>query len=267
MSKLSTRSRPRASTAGAVRTQQDLRDEISSQWHEEPAWERGMFSSGSDFQDLVQSIDMRSTDPKMDECQSSCSKQRKIVRIFPRGSFVEIYSGSQRQWYLDGEVVDIAWESSIVDGIRFSAGSSKVVYGSGKHFKWVELHRLEELVRPSRRPQQPKPVVGYVLMEVRSWLGGWWKWTYFQLSKGDLQWWASEEDASAGQMPEGTMKLLGARPEKEVLCIKLITPFANLTLKEKSGERADRLISSIKSHASYCEEDLLSFQTIQTSST
>merc|ERR1719356_1181827 len=96
----------------------------------------------------AQRFDSLASSAKLDSSlQTATPKLRKKVRTFSLGSFVEIYSSSHEQWFADGEVVDICWESDIRDNVPVPAGSSKITYGQGKYFQWVEIQRLHDTVR------------------------------------------------------------------------------------------------------------------------
>lgn len=175
-----------------------------------------------------------------------------MVRLFQKGSFVEIYSGSQQCWFTDGEVTEIAWESGVMDGVLVSAGSTKIVYGHGMHFKWVESHRLTELVRPSGRPSPPDVLVGNLTQARR---GRWWAWCYFRLQKGALLWWDTEDESSA--KPAGKIHLQGLRLEQRGLCIKLASQTTEHQFQAQSAQWADTFVAALWAHAAWCEEDQL----------
>jgi len=195
---------------------------------------------------------IRRQDQQMDGSPSTTSKQRKMVRLFRKGSFVEIYSCSQQRWFLDGEVIDIAWQSGVMDGVSVSAGSTKIVYGHGMYFKWVESQRLTELVRQSSRPHPPEALAGH-LTEAKQ--GRWWAWCYFRLQKGALQWWDTKEASSAE--PAGKIHLQGLQLERKGLCIKLTSQTKEHHFQAQSAQWVDTFIAALRANVDFCEEDQL----------
>merc|ERR1719362_3521 len=73
--------------------------------------------------------------------------QRSRVKLFARGDRVEVFSDSHQEWMLVGEVAEVAMESCVRDGIHVRAGSTKVVYGKGRRYKWLSPCMLAENVR------------------------------------------------------------------------------------------------------------------------
>lgn len=195
-------------------------------------------------------------EPQMEGVPSSGSKQRHVVRIFPRGSMVEIYSASRQQWFIDGEVVEVAWESGIRDKVPVSAGSTKIVYGQGRYFKWVSSRRLHETVRLSSRPERPKSLTGHVMLEKTCFPLEWWSWSYFLIDKGVLQWWETEEVAHARTKPVGVVKLSGIQLDREGLCIKLRADGNSDTYCFKAQpDSAGQFVQALWAHSKFVEEE------------
>lgn len=192
-------------------------------------------------------------------------KQRKMVKLFPRGCLVEIYSASKQRWIVDGEVVEVAWESIKKDKVLITAGSTKVVFDQGRLFKWVPSHKLHETVRRSSRPQRPKPLVGQIMLERPAWLGAnVMQWSYFQLRSGVMQWWETEQDAAAGKQPDGKVKLLGMKMKREGMCISLRidnTCGESCSLKAQLTESPGKFVSAVRAHAKFCDQDQKFFET------
>merc|ERR1719189_744434 len=182
-------------------------------------------------------------EPEVEEVQS---KQRKTVRLYPRGSQVEIYSASQQRWIPDGEVVEVVWESGVRDNIKVSAGSTKIVYGQGAHFKWVASHRLPAMVRKSRRPVQPAPWKGDLLMSTG--FLGLNEWVNVEVCGGVLRWSADLET-----IPGGGFSLLGTKVEKTGVHVKLRTNGTRFQALRAAD--ADAFAAALRVHAEYCEKD------------
>merc|ERR1719221_754294 len=118
------------------------------------------------------------------------------------------------------------------------------------NFKWVEIQRLNELVRQSSRPSPPEVLDGH-LTEAKH--GRWWAWCYFRLQKGALFWWDSEDDSST--KPAGKVHLQGLQLEKRGLCIKLTSHTGEHHFQAQSAQWADTFVAAVLAHASFCEED------------
>merc|ERR1719189_903510 len=182
-------------------------------------------------------------EPEVEEVQS---KQRKTVRLYPRGSQVEISSASQQRWIPDGEVVEVAWESGVRDNIKVSAGSTKIVYSQGARFKWVASHRLPALVRESRRPFQPTPWTGYLL--VSTGILGMSEWVNVEVRNGVLRWSVDLETT-----PGGGFSLSGMKVEKTGLHVSVRTN--GTRFKALCAVDADAFAAALRVHAQYCEKD------------
>lgn len=191
------------------------------------------------------------------------SKQRRVVRFFPRGSFVEIYSQSQQRWILDGEVAGIVYDSCVMDGVEVSAGSTKIIYDNGKYYRWVASAFLHEMVRESGRRLRPNPEVGRLMWRGRR--GVLWKWCYALLHSGHLHWWDSAEDAAAGSKPVGAVHLLGVHLEEDGPCVALHAKSdaqsarsGSYTFKvQQEEEWAGTFVAALQAHIDWCEEDRL----------
>lgn len=195
---------------------------------------------------------------------SITAKQRKIVRPFRKGSKVEVYSCSQRRWFLDGEVTEIAWESGAVEGVKVSAGSTKIVYGRDKYFTWVESQRLAELVRkPSRpcptlarkcsRPGPPQEWAGHLNF---AWRFSSWSWCYLRIQDGAVFWW-DKSSGNSSPKPDGNVQLQGLRLEKTDLSVTLATKEKTHHFQGHTAQAVDAFVAALRAHAAYCEEPKL----------
>merc|ERR1712061_393006 len=70
--------------------------------------------------------------------------QRKKVKMYSVGDYVEIWSLNCQSWIKDGEVTETVDGKCIRDGVKLRAGSMKVVYMDGERFKWVPPQLAEE---------------------------------------------------------------------------------------------------------------------------
>lgn len=170
------------------------------------------------------------------------------MRLPRKGSFVEIYSLSHQCWFLDGQVIDTARESGVMDGVSVIAGCTKIVYDHGKYITWVEIPRLTELVRQSGRPHPPKAWAGHL---TERWFGFWWAWRYFELQNGALLFWASKDDRSAE--PAGKIHLQGLQWERNAVSIKLTSQ----TNEHHFQDSTDTFVAALRAHVAFSEEDQL----------
>lgn len=196
--------------------------------------------------------------PEREAVVEEATRQRRAFKPFYIGDAVEIFSARNKQWEFDGEVTAITNES-FMDGIeRVPAGSTKVVYGSGRRYKWVPSQKLADLVRASARPKSPDPMVGELCLEVYSWFIAGWEKRYFELNKGFLQWWQTAEDAKRGVAPATSVYLLGLQQEQRGLSIKFRTDNtqrAIYTIMADSKEELQAWTEALWLHAEFCEEE------------
>merc|ERR1719336_2769788 len=179
------------------------------------------------FMTVTTSQSTESCRADMDGPPTRGRKQRKMVKLFPRGAFVDVYSSPRQKWFFDGEVVEIAVEACERDNILVPAGSSKIVYDEGRHFQWVESHDLHTKVRKNGRPRQPEALTGRLELEANSWLGDSWSRCDFRLHQGTLQWWGDEEQAAsrrgASRKVVHTVGLAGTQLERTGRCLNLLS--------------------------------------------
>merc|ERR1719277_2850141 len=144
-----------------------------------------------------------------EEPDEPAPRMRKSCKLYSPGDVVEIYSANKKAWMTDGEVVAVTDESRMEHGYKVLAGSMKIVYERGTRFKWVSPAQMEEFLRPSPRPRPPPPLIGEIVQGLHNLLGTEWHTYYFELSKGWLRWWQSEDAARIGNLPVGSVYMLG----------------------------------------------------------
>lgn len=187
----------------------------------------------------------------------SLRRQRTKMKLFQKGDVVEVFSTKHNKWYLDAEVVDVLSESSLVDSIRVSAGSMKVVYDNGQRFKWVAPHEMEALVRESPRPRPPEPLIGDLQKEGHIWFITRWQACHVELQKGFLQWWGTKEEAEIGKPAWGSIYLLGLQQHDRDNYFKVRSEQSNGALYHFMAEDVVKAVDWVEAmwvHAGYCEE-------------
>jgi len=186
-------------------------------------------------------------------------QQRSVVKMLARGDRVEIFSESQQEWMLDGEVVEVVKQRCSRDGLQLRPGSTKVVYGHGRRYKWLSPGMLDEMVRPLPLPRLPESLSGdLVLGTTAGWFRSKREAMYVELDKGFLQWWREEEDAKAGQKPVGAVHLLGAQKEATDVRIQLRADGgrgAVCEMEAGSAAEASRWSKALWEHVRYCTEE------------
>lgn len=205
--------------------------------------------------------------PTVKEEEEEPVKQRKKVKLYSLGDQVEVWSSKNNVWYMDAEVVDVAKETSQIDGIRIKAGSMKVVYDNGARFKWVPPQQMEGYLRPSPRPKSPPPLTGELARAASGWFSTQWEKTYCELNRGFLQWWAKRDDARRGGIPTGKLYLRGLQQKDDGDKIQLRTDAsagAVYSFKAESEADAKKWTEAFWAHAGYCEE-MSEFQKAQSS--
>lgn len=188
----------------------------------------------------------------------SSRSQRKKVKLFAVGDNVEIFSSKSQKWVLDAQVIDVTHESLNVSGFRVRAGSMKVVYDNGMRFKWVAPQQMQDLLRASPRPKAPLPLAGELSLGTSSWFGMDWSRCYFELNKGFLQWWPSQERARSGAVPMDSVYLLGMQLKEKGAGFRLrsdTTHGTMFTIRAKEEEAA-HWVEVLWAHAKYCEEEI-----------
>jgi len=189
--------------------------------------------------------------------QASRSVQRKRVKGYTPGDRVEVLSNRHGKW-MDGEVLEVVTESCIKDGIKVRAGSTKVLFNDGAHFKWMSPVQFEDLVRPSSKPRFPASLTSNLVMEVHTISGSWWVRTYGELNRGFFQWWHSQEEAEAGGPPVDCVNLLGLRQCLEGRTLRLqVDGAAGSVYACKVVDEYDvaSWVEALWTHAEYCQEE------------
>lgn len=120
----------------------------------------------------------------------------------------------------------------------------------------VGLLRSRSRERPSIDLEVPEPVMGQLLMRMHGWFVTWWQPLRFQLSRGFLEWWPSEEEARSGAAPSGSMRLQGLQQQDGGASFKLRVggkDGAIHSFQADSEEEAKSWVLAIWRHAGYCE--------------
>jgi hypothetical protein len=186
-------------------------------------------------------------------------QQRSMVKLLARGDRVEVFSESQQEWMLDGEVVEVVKQRCTRDGLQLRPGSTKVVYGNGRRYKWLSPGMMDEIVRALPLPRLPEPLTGdLVLWTTAGWFRSKQERMYVELDRGFLQWWREEEDAKGGNAPVGSMHLLGSQQEASDIRIQLRADGGRGAVCEmEAGTAADasRWSKSLWEHVRFCTEE------------
>jgi len=185
--------------------------------------------------------------------------QRERVKLFARGDRVEIFSDTAQEWMLDGEVVAVVRERCTRDGLSLRAGSTKVVYGNGRRYKWLSPCMLEETVKALPLPSFPAPVAGELSLATQA---GWFQSpqqrVHVELSKGFLQWWKAEEDAKLGRPAVGSISLMNSVLSEQGLFLKVQIGDcmgAVCALEAASLVDASRWAKAMKQHVEFSKAD------------
>lgn len=187
------------------------------------------------------------------------ARQRKSIKPMKIGDQVEVYSHRYGEWMLDAEVVEFVSESCIRDDLQVRAGSMKVIFNSGRQFRWLEPVQFADFVRPSLRPAPPPRLTGRLSKETHNWLTEWHQ-RFFLLDHGFMEWWESERDMLAEKAPNKAFSLLGLHMMEPVgdgtrFTIRtdgtkgVLYSFDGFTVKDTR-----QWVEAIWEHAEYCEE-------------
>lgn len=191
------------------------------------------------------------------DMQQTASRQRRKMKLWSRGDVVEVFSEENQKWFLDAEVAEVVDESSMQGNFRVVAGSMKVVYSNGAHFKWVAPQEMETLIRGSPRPRPPDPAVGELRIETHKLFFTQWTTHYLELSKGFLQWWRTREDAQSKNEPIGSVYLLGLQLQRTGMVCRIradVTKGAVSIFKAESEDEAASWEEDLWAHAGFCDE-------------
>lgn len=179
---------------------------------------------------------------------ASCTRLRRRVKLYHPGTFVEVWSAIQQQWMFDGEVLRVAGETMVESGMQVPAGSMNVAYAGGAKQMWMPPYLSETQIRPSPRPKAPAPMAGTMLACNML--------LYFELRKGMLMWWDSQELARIGNDVEGAIHLAALKQWREGDAIHVQTAVMQdevVTFQAASGEEAEAWMGSLAAHAEYCQ--------------
>merc|ERR1719330_762250 len=77
------------------------------------------------------------------------TKQRKPIKVYGKGEYVQVYSNAANIWHDDGVIIEVIEEQSMKDGFLLAAGSMKAQYSNGKRFKWVTPLQADSSLRAS----------------------------------------------------------------------------------------------------------------------
>lgn len=183
------------------------------------------------------------------------SRQRKAVKLYRVGDVVDVWSGRNQDWIIDGEVVAATDETIQVHGTKVSAGSVKVIYSRGQMYKWIPPAKFGELLRESLRPRPPDGHKGTMLKQTHGFVSEWNE-RYFELRKGHLQWWENEEAAKKGT-PGRAIYLLGANIQELETSFRLLSDGTKGVIYHfDAGSRESMVLwaETAWAHAEYCEE-------------
>jgi len=153
------------------------------------------------------------------ECKKFWSAvQRKMVKRFPVGTRVDVFSKTAAAWVTDGVVIDFITGGCERDGHQLRAGSTKVCFNEGRSFKWVVPQHVDDQLRRSKEvPVKPKSfalgdleTVGYSNKEHPDGK------VYFEVHGGYVQWWESLKLAQDGKPSQGHIDLANAHVELQV---------------------------------------------------
>jgi len=185
--------------------------------------------------------------------------QRERVKLFARGDRVEVFSDTAQEWMLDGEVVEVVKERCTRDGLHLRAGSTKVVYGNGRRYKWLSPCMLDDMLRTLPLPRFPEALSGEMAMKTAA---GWFcspqEHVYVELYKGYLQWWKAEEDAKLGQSAAGSLHLRDSAVTEHGLCLNLQidgSMGAVCMLEATTSADASKWAAALKQHADFCQAE------------
>lgn len=180
-------------------------------------------------------------------------KQRKPMRLYSRGDYVQVYSNAANSWHDDGVIIEVTEEKAMRDGFSIPAGSMKAQYSGGRRFKWVTPTQSAEFLKPSLRPVAPPPMTGDIFKETHNFFSEWHV-RHFQLNKGFLQWWHNAEQAKAGAPPNRTISLMGLVIADSGSCFKVrsaSTKGVIYRFDAKTQENCQRWVASIRKHWEY----------------
>merc|ERR1719221_446239 len=139
----------------------------------------------------------------------------------------------------------------------------KVTYENGTRFKWVAPHEMEEVVRESKRPKPPEPMVGEMLKEEHYFFLSLWQKFYVELQKGHLQWWWSQSDAQLGKPAYGSVYVLGLQQHSDAGNFKVRSESSEgavFHFRADSEETCAAWVDGLWAHAGFCEENAEYFE-------
>jgi len=189
---------------------------------------------------------------------------RKRTKLYYKGDRVEILNRKLNTW-IDGEVLEVATEFCSKDDYDkpIRAGSTKILYGDGTQFRWVEPWLLEGYVRPSPRPRFPEPLADQLRVETHTVCGTFWQPAWVEVNRGFLQWRFSMDGQGLGGPEHDTsIHLLGLRQEQLGLRIRLQSHGASgavYSLRFGTEDDATEWAEVLWVHSQYCFEEFKYF--------
>jgi len=184
------------------------------------------------------------------------TRQRRSIKPFEKGDPVNVWSARLSNWVTDGEVGEMTKETIMEHGYKIRAGSVKVFYDNGSKFKWVPPSQIGEYLKRSLRPKSPPTMTGDLELQQYTWLFPFWGTVYFEISRGYVQWWATETAAQNNDIPMGSLLLLNFEYQvmDNVFRIKTSSARSSVySLRAESGEVATDWVDALSDHAKYCE--------------
>lgn len=180
------------------------------------------------------------------------------MKLYRPGDQVEVYSHSHERWYEDGEVTNVAAEYCMIGNTEVRAGSMRVVYDGKLRIKWVAPQEMDTVLRKSRGPRMPTPVIGPLFQKQDSQ----WVKMHLILKRGVLRLWSSSQEALSGRKPAVSFGLLYVQSTSAVgvsLQISLghrcsIPGGSRYVFQTASEGEAKALEQALLAHARYCKE-------------
>merc|ERR1719203_1317401 len=75
------------------------------------------------------------------------ARQRKPMKLYRMGDYVQVYSNATGAWHDDGIVIEVLKDAGRFDGFLLAAGSMKAQYCNGRRFKWVTPVQAEDFLK------------------------------------------------------------------------------------------------------------------------
>lgn len=173
---------------------------------------------------------------------------------FAKGQTVFVFSAAAKRWIGDGSIVEVLAEPGTHQGFALPAGAVKVQYSEGKRAKWIPPDEAVKLLKVA--PTAPPVLVGTLLKETHNFITEWHQ-RHFQISRGLMKWWLTQDSFTKDEKPNTTLTLKGLELQVHETTFRIRTGSSKgviYAFDAGTAQNCNKWLNGIKAHAKYCDE-------------